>query len=386
MWAEAHLIVSFRGVLAVERWASDWLGRAWFAVGTGQRRPEPTLCEEVVRRATAHPSRYALAVLAALRRVAPADETGQLDEAIEAVQTGVGEPAWLGAAPFTPVRAWQALDPWDSERVLFVEYTSDNPDADTHTLMAEIAEPGGTFVRGLAITYADTPQRWDELHADDEVPLPIEEANIADVLTDLASALRRTDMMWPRNDNPHFIATRALAWSRCEEFLPDWPDKADEDSDTLADAFMAEVECESDVEAVRSVARIVAQYSYGYLGRGPLTWSPDWVELFLVDYLPSRELLNAAERRVLPDTIRRWVHFVLTRRGVDDRWIEPVVAAVEEHLPAFEAAMEDESGPAKQIAAELAARSVDPQDKALVNQVISELSAQRLARQLLENR
>src|SRR5436190_19095149 len=121
MWAEAHLIVARRDVLAVERWASDWLGRAWFAVGIGQRRPEPTLCEEVVRRATAYPSPHRLAVLAALRRVAPADENGRLDEAIEAVGTEAGEPPRLYAAPFTPVRAWRALDPWDSERVLFVE-------------------------------------------------------------------------------------------------------------------------------------------------------------------------------------------------------------------------------------------------------------------------
>src|SRR5436190_18706878 len=114
---------------------------------------------------------------------------------------------------------------------------------------------------------------------------------------------------------------------------------------------MTQVKDESELEASRSIAGKIVQYSQNCLARGPLTWSPDWVELFLLDYLPSTIFLNAAQRRVLPDTFRQWVRFALTRRGVEDRWIEAVVTAIDEHLPAFEAAMEDESGPAKQIAA-----------------------------------
>jgi hypothetical protein len=48
--------------------------------------------------------------------------------------------------------------------------------------------------------------------------------------------------------------------------------------------------------------------------------------------------------------------------------------------------VDDESswGPAKQIAAELAARGVDLTDKAAVDAVISELNATRLAQRLIE--
>ncbi|HEY3261030.1 MAG TPA: hypothetical protein VGJ95_12325, partial [Pseudonocardiaceae bacterium] len=62
------------------------------------------------------------------------------------------------------------------------------------------------------------------------------------------------------------------------------------------------------------------------------------------------------------------------------------IAAVDTFLPEFNAAVDDESnwGPAKQIAAELAARGVDLTDKAAVDAVISELNATRLAQRFIE--
>jgi hypothetical protein len=36
-----------------------------------------------------------------------------------------------------------------------------------------------------------------------------------------------TDMTWPRNDDEDFLSHRALAWSRCRDHLPDWPEPTD---------------------------------------------------------------------------------------------------------------------------------------------------------------
>ncbi len=65
-----------------------------------------------------------------------------------------------------------------------------------------------------------------------------------------------------------------------------------------------------------------------------------------------------------------------------------MVAAVDTFMPEFSASVDDESawGPAKQIAAALAARGVDVTDKSAVDQVISELNAERVARGLIEER
>jgi hypothetical protein len=313
-----------------------------------------------------------------------------LDETIGILRNQVTGPAWLDSAPFAPVRAWCAVDPWDSERVLFVEYASPDSAVGAHTVMAQIVEPGGTYVVKLGVLYADAAQRWAELHEDDTIPMPVMEAEVGSVLADLANAMRRTDMVWPRNDDADFVEVRALAWSRCRDFLPAWPDPGDDEHagrDALVDSFMQVANpVHDDAEAVSYVAGLLADYSYGYFGRGSLTWSPDWVELFLTDWLPRKAFLDGADRRVLPETLRKWVHFVLTRRGVSDEWITPVVAAVDEHLPEFESAIDDDAGwgPAKQIAAELTARGVDLADKEAVDLVVRELNAGRLARGLLE--
>jgi hypothetical protein len=108
--------------------------------------------------------------------------------------------------------------------------------------------------------------------------------------------------------------------------------------------------------------------------------------MFLGDWLPRKAILDAGQREALPAALRRWVRFALQRRGVDPRWIEPVVAAVDEYLPMFTDAFDDERswGPAKQIVAELTARGVDVTDRAAVDAAIGELNAEKLARRLTD--
>lgn len=240
---------------------------------------------------------------------------------------------------------------------------------------------------------------WSRFRDPDEVPMPLFDQPVDAVLADLAGALQRTDMYWPRSDDEGFVEVRALAWSRCREYLPDWPEQrelSDEQRRELIDAFLADAyppgpAAESmtggvDIDVVESLAELFCDYGEGYIGRGPLAWSPDWVGLFLTDWLPRKTFLDPDQRAALPEALRRWLDFALRRRGVDPQWIGPVVNAVDTFLPEFLAVMDDESswGPAKQIAAELAARGVDLTDKTAVDAVISELNATRLAQRFLD--
>jgi hypothetical protein len=397
---DASVIADLPDVLDAERWASGWLGQAWADAALGEREPEHMLCLEVVGRASSQPSPQGLAAAAALRRVAPAGEESMLDGTVSILADSQPAPPWLDAPAFTPVRAWRAVDVWDSERVLFVEYDTTDPDATRHTLMAQIREPGGTMIGRLGLLTADAAQAWTRLREPDEVPMPLVEQPVGAVLADLAAALRQTDMYWPRPDDEDFVEIRALAWARCREYLPAWPDApelSEAEREELIDAFLAEVfpadgaaldvAVPGDhvaVEVIRSLADMFCDYGSGYMTPGLLAWSPDWVGLFLADWLPRKTFLDAEQRAALPDTLRRWLRFALRRRDIDPQWIEPVVAAVDTFLPEFIAAVDDETtwGPAKQIAAELTARGVDLTDKAAVDAVISELNATRLAQRL----
>ena len=87
---------------------------------------------------------------------------------------------------------------------------------------------------------------------------------------------------------------------------------------------------------------------------------------FLTDWLPRKAILDAGQRQALPDTLRQWLNFALTQRGIDPRWITPVVEAVGTHLPEFRAALTTTPpgvGPRKSWPLSPAAASTSPTGK-----------------------
>jgi hypothetical protein len=383
MLRDARKITGLADPLRAEVWASDWLGRAWLNAPMGEREAEHQLCMEVCGRGCTTPSPHALAAIAALARVAPADDNKMLAGTVEILAETQPMPPWHTAAKleWTPAAAWRAVDVWDSERVLLIDYSGPHP----HTLMAQIYLTGGLFVGKLAILEPGAAGRWDQLRTDEEAPMPIAEQPVADVLTELATALRTTDITWPRNDDEDFVGNRALAWSRCRDHLSDWPDVErmdDSERHRLVDEFTAAGGRKDEV--TRSLAELFLEYGEGYIRSGPLNWSPGEVALFLTDWLPRKAILDADQRQVLPDVLRQWLTFALTQRGIDPQWISPVVEAVDAHLGEFLDAFGDHTawGPAKQIVAALSDRGVDLTDRQAVEDAVRALNAERLARQL----
>ncbi|MEU4564325.1 hypothetical protein AB0F72_38585 [Actinoplanes sp. NPDC023936] len=373
---DAVTIVSEDSALDVERWASGWLGSAWSAAGPGEREPEKIFHLEVAGRASTRPSPRGLAAVAALRRVAAPDEWLLLDGTLEILSESQPTPEWFEVPAFEPVRAWRAVDVWDSEHVVFVEFAGQTP----HTLMAQISLPGGVLLEKLAVLQPGAAETWDRLREPGEVPMPAVECPVDVALAELADALRTTDMIWPRHDDEDFVDLRALAWSRCLPYLPDfrdWQPTSDEERERLLDGF-----AQADDTVARSLADLFLDYGDGYMTSGALCWSPRQVGLFLADWLPRKAALDAEQRAALPDVLRRWIRYALERRAVDPVWISPVVEAVDTFLPAFEEAFDDSAawGPAKQIAAELAARGIDLTDPEAVDGAVRGLNAERLAR------
>ena len=220
--------------------------------------------------------------------------------------------------------------------------------------------------------------------------MPVITAPAGDVLAELASALERTDRTIPRPDDEGFVALRALAWARCRAYLPTeptWAAMPDEERERLITAYIVE-SGRPDNDTTRYLAGLFLDYGINYIATDPLAWSPDRVWLFLTDWLPRKAMLDADDRRELPDALRRWVRFALSRRGVEERWIEPVIAAVDEHVGQFEAAFGDTAtwGPAKALAMELQRRGVDLADRAATEDAVRALNAENLARRLIEGR
>lgn len=381
---DAESIVRPESVLQVEQWASGWLGQNWLTAGVGERDPDHALCLEVVGRASTRPSPRGLAAVAALRRIVAPKELPMLDESVAILSESQPSLSWAAAEPFEPVKASRAVDVWDSEHLLAIEFADPVP----HTLMAQTRLVGGVLVEKLALLSTEAAEVWDELRDNDAVPMPIVECSVPDALAELADALRTTDMTLPRQDDEDFVDLRALAWSRCRPYLPAWPDPqrmAEEERARLLDDFVAETAVPDDGSVVRSLAEMFLDYGENYMPSGPLCWSPDWVGLFLTDWLPRKAVLDAAHRTALPELLKHWIRFALGRRAVAPEWVVPVVDAVGIYLSGFAASFDDVSawGPAKQIAAQLAVRGVDLTDPAAVDEAISALNAENLARRLI---
>ncbi|MFC4114189.1 hypothetical protein ACFO0F_16420 [Nonomuraea zeae] len=383
---DARQLTGLADPLIAETWASNWLGQAWVSAELSEREPEHRLCMEVTGRASTTPSPHGLAAIAALARVAPATDLAMLAETIDILQETQPLPPWHTAASadtaWTATSAWRAVDVWDSENVLLIDYDGAHP----HTLMAQVLKPGGLMIGKIAILEPGAAAQWDQQHGSDEVPMPISQAPAPEVLADLADALRTTDITWPRNDDEDFVDNRALAWSRCRDHLPGWPERdslPEAERDRLIQQFTTTHD--RDDEVSRSLAELFLDYGEGYIISGPLAWSPDEVMLLLTDWLPRKAVLDAAQRAALPDVLRRWLAYALDQRGVDPRWITPVVDAVDTHLREFARAFDDDTswGPAKQIAAALTDRGIDLTDREAVDDAIRVLNAEQLARRLL---
>ncbi|MFD5512878.1 hypothetical protein ACFWIB_34720 [Streptomyces sp. NPDC127051] len=376
-------------LLTTEAWASSWLGLAWLESPLTEREPERRLCLEVTGRASTTPSPAGLATIAAMERVAPPDSRPMLAGMVSILAETQPLPAWHASAGHHPVRAWRAVDVWDSERVLFIAYDGPTP----HTLMAQIIETGGTMVDKLGLLLPDAATAWSGMRDDGDIPMPLTDHGVPSALADLAAALRMTDMTWPRHDDEDFVELRALAWARCRDHLPELPGHQplpDSERARLIDAFTAAATHDTDPETadtIRSLAELFLDYGEGYITAGPLAWSPGHAALFLADWLPRKAVLDHHQRTLLPDTLKQWVDFSLTERGIEPRWITPVIEAVDIHLTDFLEAFDDHTswGPAKQIATLLTSRGIDPNDQDAVNAAIRTINAERLARQLTQH-
>lgn len=378
---DARQLLEIDDVLTAETWASGWLGEAWSTAAVTEREPEHQLCMQVTGRACTTPSPHSLAAIDALARVAPAADLSMLTDTLGILAETQPLPAWHTVEPWTPTVAWRAVDVYDSERVLFIEYDGPHP----HTLMAHIYHVGGLMIDKLALLNPGAATAWDQLREPDEAPMPLQSAPVAEVLADLAHALRTTDMTWPRTDDEDFCDHRALAWSRCRDYLPEWPEHAglpEQRRRQLVEDFLTDIGSDDDVS--RSLAELFLDYGDGYIGAGPLCWSPGEVMLLLTDWLPRKAVLDADQRNALPFVLRRWLTFALTQQGIDRQWIVLVVDAVDTFLPEFHDAFDDETawGPGKQVVAALSERGVDLTDRHAVDDAIRQLNAEQLAHRI----
>ena len=208
-----------------------------------------------------------------------------------------------------------------------------------------------------------------------------------EALAAVADALWQTDMYWPPNEDPDYVAWRALVQWRTSgrRVERDWEPLPDTERRALLDDFAA-AHGESlglDPGVVEVLADTFVDFGDAYVSQGVLGWSPGEVEVFMLDWVHRKVLLDAEAMEALPDVLAAWVAFALRRRGLSEEAVAPVVEAVEGLRDEYVEAAGDAGGPAAQVMSRLLAAGVDLDDRVAVADAVSAYNAEQLARRVV---
>ncbi|MEU4566002.1 hypothetical protein [Micromonospora sp. NPDC023956] len=96
----------------------------------------------------------------------------------------------------------------------------------------------------------------------------------------------------------------------------------------------------------------------------PLRWSPMVAELFLLDWVHRRAVLDMDDAALLPRVLRGWAGYAARRRGLPEPAASQTDTAIEEMVPEFARLYStgERRSPATAAVAQLMADGVDPDD------------------------
>lgn len=225
----------------------------------------------------------------------------------------------------------------------------------------------------------------------DEPGVVIREVDPEEAAGRVLDAISVGDLFIDNDWSDDFRYGRALLLSRVLHQLPDdedallgdelddelYVEPLDDDArDGLIQEFLASPFSAGVPQATAIVDHcLVARCDFG--DGDPLRWSPTVVELFMLDFLPRKVTLSDDEIAALPDVLTAWVRFALTRRGLEQQFIDEAAQAVHDCLEELDEVMADESnyGPAKSIAQALKADGCDVMDQDAVEAWLEEFNS-----------
>jgi hypothetical protein len=150
-----------------------------------------------------------------------------------------------------------------------------------------------------------------------------------------------------------------------EPARPDAAARAALAADFLASPEAAEAglaDAGTDRASLDFAVSLILDHAETFPDADPLRWSPVMAELFLLDWVHRRAVLDGADAATLPRALRAWVAYAARRRDLPAAAVERTVAAVDELTPEFARvhASGERRSPATEAVTRLLAEGVDP--------------------------
>lgn len=293
----------------------------------------------------------------------------------------MADPPWvteIGKPEF--VDAWVTEDPYGDQRGHYARFRY--PGRDPHTMIALYDVNLGGIVKDSSFGYTTGDMRSDFIEAQMDL-MDLVEVNPQDMAAEILVGVAMGDLYIDNAWTEDFKKTRALLLVRMRALIDEVPTGSPEDREEVPEktrrALIAEFAGSghsTGSEAEAAILHHCLTYRCDYCDGDPLRWSPTAVELFMVDFLPSKVTLDALEIRALPTALKAWVRFALTKRGLEERLIADTESAVDRYAPAVKKLVTDPSnfGMAKAMSHAMMSAGVDLTDRGAVDRWIEEFN------------
>jgi hypothetical protein len=259
-------------------------------------------------------------------------------------------------------------------------YDDESAGGPEHAVVALVDHNLG-FVRDLVVT-----TRWDAAGAGSLVP--VEPTRLREEVEQYLAATDGLQVL-PRDDS--FAADRALAGARLR-VLPEpgsgsenqaegqaegsdgGPDEGSEEGGDVD--LLAEFRKAPEARRLGRIPRhelsfcldLILEYAASRPDRDPLRWSPAAVDLFLLDWVPRRAVLDADDITALPSVLSAWTRWSGRVQGLSPKAVAGTVVAIAGFRDEFaeRAGSGTHRSEATQAVAQLLAEGVDLSDEAAV--------------------
>ncbi|GIF50373.1 hypothetical protein DFJ67_2456 [Asanoa ferruginea] len=209
--------------------------------------------------------------------------------------------------------------------------------------------------------------------------------------SEVARHLRITDEMGDLPGEGSLATDRALVGARLALLpspalaaVPDLPEPlGDEERTTLIRTFLSAPEAtrfeldqvpEGDLGSLHFCLSLVLDHAASLPDADPMRWSPIVVELFLLDWVHRRAVLDMDDAALLPRVVRAWAAYASRVRGLPAEAVAATDQAVEDTVPEFVRLYTtgERRSPATAAVAQLIAEGVDLNDPAALDAWLAE--------------
>ncbi|MBY8875602.1 hypothetical protein K7640_27605 [Micromonospora sp. PLK6-60] len=300
------------------------------------------------------------------------------------VRAGALAPAWAGQLGRVRLTgAWCYGDVYGDQTSWLATFAYDDEEGGPeHALVALVDHNIGIakdiFVGGPAGRVVEQAR---ELCTADELTW-FREEDPARMRAEVSRHLAVTDDLEELPAEGSLATDRALAGARLALLpagpVPALPVPPEVDRTALVRAFLAAPEAArfgldavdgDDLASLHFCLSLLLDHAASFPDADPLRWSPMVAELFLLDWVHRRAVLDMDDAALLPRVLRAWAAYAARLRGLPARAAADTDRAIEELVPEFARLYStgERRSPATAAVAQLMADGVDPDDPAALN-------------------